>query len=123
MTTSDLSNELAAMSTRQIVRWLTTPAKSGFFLSPSDIERLGATIGFRVTPYGRANGLEQFLRGAALDDQLAAALVLLQVEMAAQIARYRQLELPELESWVARAENTLQAWATLSDSGPWDVPE
>ncbi len=43
--------------------------------------------------------------------------------MAAQIARYRELELPELESWVTRAENTLHAWATLSASGPWDAPE
>lgn len=112
---TDLVEQLNEMSARQLVRWLATPALSGFYLSPDDLRRLGAHIGVNVAPYGRANGLEQLLRGAALDDRLGQALALLEAEMADHLERYRALDLPALDAWIERAEATLDAWTAIAD--------
>lgn len=111
----DLVEEIREMSARQLVRWLTTPAKSGFFLSPADLARLGRSIGVNVAPYGRSNGLEQFLRGASLDNRLGQALALLQAEMLDHLRRYKALDLPALESWIERGEAALDAWTAIAD--------
>ena len=110
----DLVEEIRDMSARQLVRWLTTPARSGFFLSPDDLARLGRSIGVNVAPYGRSNGLEQLLRGAALDDRLGQALALLQSEMSDHLERYKSLDLPALEPWIERGEATLAAWSAIA---------
>ena len=102
------------MSTRQLVRWLSTPARSGFFLSSADVQRIGEEIGLRIVPYGRSTGIEQYLRGAALDDRLGEALALLGAEMAAQIEDYRALDIPEMQPWELRAAATLDAWHIVS---------
>ncbi|MEZ4521742.1 MAG: hypothetical protein R3A46_08910 [Thermomicrobiales bacterium] len=112
-TNRDLVEELREMGTRRLVRWLTTPALSGFFLSPADMQRIGASLGVPVTPFGRANGLEQLLRGAAIDDRLGDALSALRQEMAAHLARYQALDLPALDSWIDRATATLGAWTAI----------
>lgn len=112
---TDLVEQLNEMSARQLVRWLATPALSGFYLSPDDLRRLGANIAMNVAPYGRANGLEQLLRGASLDDRLGQALTLLQAEMTDHLTRYKALELPALEPWIERAEATLDAWTAIAE--------
>jgi hypothetical protein len=111
-----LADDLREMGARQIVRWLATPARSGIFLGPADIQRLGAEIGVRVAPFNRTMGLEQLLRGAALDDRLDDALALLSAEMAAQLAAYRALELPALGPWIARAAATVSAWSAIEQA-------
>lgn len=111
----DLVGEIREMSARQLVRWLTTPARSGFFLSPADLARLGRGIGVSVAPYGRSNGLEQLLRGAALDDRLGEALALLQAEMSDHLERYKSLDLAALEPWIERGEATLAAWGAIAE--------
>ena len=102
------------MSIRQLVRWISTPARSGFFLSSADLERVGEELGLRVAPYGRSAGIEQFLRGAALDDRLGEALALLGQEIEAQLEEYRALNIPEMQPWILRAAATLDAWQTVS---------
>ncbi|CAN5683545.1 hypothetical protein BH23CHL2_BH23CHL2_03060 [soil metagenome] len=112
---TELVEQLNDMSARQLVRWLATPVLSGFYLSPDDLRRLGAHIGVNVAPYGRANGLEQLLRGASLDDRLGDALALLRAEMADHLERYKALELPALGPWIERAEATLDAWTAIAE--------
>ncbi len=103
------------MNTRQLLRWLMTPARSGFSLSPADIQRLAAALGLRVAVFNRSMAIEQLLRGAALDGRLNQALAELARDMEAQLDAYRALDLPALAGWIARAEATLAAWSTISD--------
>lgn len=118
----DLVAELREMSVRQLVRWLSIPAKSGFYLSADDIRRLGATLNIRVTPFGRANGLEQFLRSAALDDLLPQALELLEAEMRAHLDAYRRLGLPQVDAWHKRGSATVEAWSSVSATFAMEEP-
>lgn len=104
------------MSARQIVRWLTTPARSGFFLSAEDMARLGRTIGVQVSPFSRSSALEQLLRGAALDGSLPQLLAALREEMQRQLASYEQLDAQQLGGWIEQAQLTLAAWSVIEGS-------
>ena len=114
MNSERLVDQLSEMSTRQLVRWLSTPAQSGFLLTAADLERIGEGIGLRVAPYGRSAGIEQLLRGAALDDRLDEVLALIGTEMAEQLEEYRALDVPEMGPWVERAAATVDAWNAVS---------
>ena len=113
MNGEDLVEDLYAMNARQLVRWLTTPSRCGFYLSADDLARLGRELGVSVSPFNRAGALEQLLRGAALDDCLNDALEALRVEMERQLVAYRTLELSALSGWVEQAEATVSAWRAI----------
>lgn len=112
----DLVRELNEMSARQLVRWLATPASSGFYLSAEDLARIGGALGVPVSPFSRTGALDQLLRGAAIDGRLDAMLAALRVEMEEHLANYRAQELPELGDWIERAEATLAAWSAIEHS-------
>jgi hypothetical protein len=113
MMVDELVERLNEMSARQIVRWLTTPAQSGFYLSSEDLARASAAVGVRVSPFSRSGALEQLLRGAALDDRLPQVLGELREEMSRQLASYEQLSLPEVARWIEQGELTLAAWSAI----------
>lgn len=110
---SALIARLNDMSARELTRWLTTPAQSGFYLSAEDMARVGLAIGVGISPFSRSMALEQLLRGAALDGRLDAALAGLRQAMASQLARYEQLGIPEIEHWIERGRLTLAAWTAI----------
>lgn len=110
----EILEELRGMGVRKFVQWFSTPARSGFFFSAADILRLGEKIGVPVTPFNRTMAVDQFLRGAALDERLDLALSTLKAEMTAQLAAYRDQNLPAMDPWISRAEATLAAWSVIA---------
>ncbi len=109
----ELIERLNDMSARQLLRWLTTPAQSGFYLSSEDMARIGRTIGVTVSPFSRSGALEQLLRGAALDGSLRQLLGELREEMQRQLASYERLDAREIAGWIEQARLTLAAWSAI----------
>ena len=108
-----LVDDLRGMSSRQFAAWLLAPARSGFYLSAQDLQRLGRHLGVSVQPFSREAALDQFLRGAALDDRLGSALDLLQAEMTTHLAEYRRIDVRQLDVWISRAGVSLDGWQEL----------
>jgi hypothetical protein len=111
-----LREQLQEMSVREIVRWLATPAASGFYLSADDLARIGRGSGIAVAPFSRTGAIEQLLRGSALDGRLDDMLAALRQEMQAQLEGYRAQQIPELDGWIERGEATLEAWSAIEQA-------
>jgi hypothetical protein len=102
------------LSLRQLLGWLTTPARCGVYLSVADLARVGAGLGVTVAPLSRRVALEQLLRGAALDERVPELLSALAAEFETQRAAYLACGSPALDGWAKRAAQgqvTIQALA------------
>lgn len=93
---------------RDLIRWLTTPAQSGVYLSTVDLERIGRELGVRIAPMGRAAAVEQLFRTAALDDTVDDLFTALSEEIAAHRERYIACNSAALQPWIDRTAESLQ---------------
>lgn len=91
------------MRLRDLVGWLTTPARSGVYLSTSDLERVGRDLGIRVMPMSRAAAVEQLFRTAALDDAVDELFAALRAEINSHRERYLDCDSLALQPWIDRA--------------------
>ena len=98
------------MRLRDLIRWLTTPAKCGLYMSISDFGRIGRELGFRVAPMSRYAAAEQLFRTAALDDQVDDLFAAVRHEFESHIRAYREVGSPTTEPWIERAEQALTTW-------------
>ena len=108
------------LSLRQLVGWLTTPARCGVYLSVADIARIGAPLSVSIAPISRRAAVEQLFRAAAIDERVPELFAALADEFAAQRDAYLACDSPHLEPWVARSAEgraTIQALAESWQAG------
>ena len=98
------------MRLRDLIRWLTTPARCGLYMSISDFGRIGRELGFRISPMSRYAAAEQLFRTAALDDRVDDLFAALRREFEAHLRSYRQIGSPTSQPWIERAEQALVTW-------------
>lgn len=98
------------MRLRDLLRWLTTPAKCGLYLSISDFARIGRELGIRIAPMSRYAAAEQLFRTAALDEQVDDLFATIRREFEAHLQSYRDVGSPTIEPWIERATAALTTW-------------
>lgn len=97
---------------RELSRWLTTPAFSGWFLSKRALRRMAQPFGVGVGMVDRAQALEQVFEASGLDGRTSALLATFQEELAgwaAALAAWREqlgLWAELLAPWAARLNRT-----------------
>lgn len=102
------------LSLRQLIGWLTTPARCGVYLSVADIARIGAPLSVSIAPISRRAAVEQLIRTAAIDERVPELFTALLAEFEAQRDAYLACDSPHLEPWATRAaegRTTIQALA------------
>jgi hypothetical protein len=98
------------MRLRDLIRWLTTPARCGLYISISDFGRIGRELGIRIAPMSRYAAAEQLFRTAALDDQVDDLFDALRREFESHIHSYGEIGSPTAEPWIERATAALANW-------------
>lgn len=104
------------LSLRQLLAWLTSPARCGVYLSVADLARIGAGLGVGVAPLSRRIALEQLVRGAAIDERVPELLAALAAEFESQRAAYLACGSSALDDWAARAAQGRATVQALSET-------
>jgi hypothetical protein len=99
------------------VRWLTTPAQCGVFLSIADLVRVGEGIGIRIMPMSRSAAVEQLFRTAALDDNVDNLFEVLIREIEAHRTSYTEIDSRVMQPWIEHADATVMKLRKLQ--GIW----
>lgn len=98
---------------RDIINWLTIPARCGFYFSHADIDRIAGRRGRTGYPGSRFNAFEQVILTAALDNRVDELFRSVHEEMRAHLERYRTYDVPAMKPWIERAAASIQAWGEI----------
>jgi hypothetical protein len=100
-------------SLKDVVRWLTTPAACGVFLSARDLERIGREMEIAGLPANRRFAVEQLFRAASIDGRVGPLFGLLIAEVDAHVRSYQECDSPVLDDWISRAEHASRRLADM----------
>ena len=93
---------------RDIARWLTTPSRSGVYLSAIDLQRVGDKAGLGRLPQNRRFAVEQLFRSAAIDGRLPELFSALETELRSHQQAYTDCDAVWFTEWMQAVDSSLE---------------